>query len=115
MIDAPTPPGRAPKLSPEEFRSRQLAALAAWVLASAHTQALVLAFEDLHWADPTSLYVLHALAERGAQAPMLIIATTRPEFRLQWKLRSHHGVISLAPLDAGEVAKMVGEIVMGHA
>jgi predicted ATPase len=115
MIDAPTPPGRAPKLSPEEFRSRQLAALAAWVLASAHTQALVLAFEDLHWADPTSLDVLHALAERGAQAPMLIIATTRPEFRPQWKLRSHHGVISLAPLDAGEVAKMVGEIVMGHA
>ena len=35
VIDAPTPPGRAPKLSPEELRSLQLAALAAWVLASA--------------------------------------------------------------------------------
>ena len=66
VIDAPTPPGRAPKLSPEELRSRQLAALAAWVLASARTQPIVLAFEDLHWADPTSLDVLQALAERGA-------------------------------------------------
>ena len=115
MIDAPLPPGRVPKLSPEELRSRQLAALAAWVLAGARTQPLVLAFEDLHWADPTSLDVLQALAERGAQAPLLIIATTRPEFRPPWKLRSHHGVISLAPLDAGEVARMVGEIATRHA
>src|SRR5271156_2244657 len=115
VIAAPPPPGRAPNLSPEELRSRQLAALAAWVLAGARTQPLVLAFEDLHWADPTSLDVLQALAERGAQAPLLIIATTRPEFRPPWKLRSHHGVISLAPLDAGEVAKMVGEIAARHA
>ena len=104
-----------PKLSPEELRSRQLAALAAWVLAGARTQPIVLAFEDLHWADPTSLDVLQALAERGAQASLLIIATTRPEFRPPWKLRSHHGVISLAPLDAGEVARMVGEIATRHA
>jgi class 3 adenylate cyclase/predicted ATPase len=115
VIDAPLPPGRIPKLSPEELRSRQLAALSAWMLAGARTQPLVLAFEDLHWADPTSLDVLQALAERGAQAPLLIIATTRPEFRPPWKLRSHHGVISLAPLDAGEVARMVGEISAHHA
>ena len=115
VIDAPLPPGRVPKLSPEELRSRQLAALAAWVLAGARTQPLVLAFEDLHWADPTSLDVLQALAERGAQAPLLIIATTRPEFRPPWKLRSHHGVISLAPLDAGEIVRMVGEIATRHA
>jgi class 3 adenylate cyclase len=115
VIEVPLPSGRAPKLSPEELRSRQLAALSTWVLASARTQPLVLAFEDLHWADPTSLDVLQALAERGAQAPLLILATTRPEFRPPWKLRSHHGVISLAPLDAGEVARMVGEIATLHA
>jgi len=115
VIDAPLPPNRVPNLSPEELRSRQLAALAAWVLAGARAQPLVLAFEDLHWADPTSLDVLQALAERGAQAPLLIVATTRPEFRPPWKLRSHHGVISLAPLDAGEIVRMVGEIATRHA
>ena len=115
VIDAPLPPGRVPKLSPEELRSRQLSALSAWLLAGARTQSLVLAFEDLHWADPTSLDVLQALAERGAQASLLIIATTRPEFRPLWKLRSHHGVISLAPLDVGEVARMIGEISTRHA
>jgi class 3 adenylate cyclase/predicted ATPase len=115
VIDAPLPPGRIPKLSPEELRSRQLAALIAWVLAGARTQPIVLAFEDLHWADPTSLDVLQALAERGGQAPLLIVATTRPEFRPPWKLRSHHGVVSLAPLDAVEVARMIGEIAVRHA
>ena len=38
------------------------------------------------------------------------MATTRPEFRPPWSLRSHHGVISLAPLDRAGVARMVGEI-----
>ena len=115
VIDASLPSDRVPKLSPEELRSRQLAALVAWLLAGARTQPIVLAFEDLHWADPTSLNVLQALAERGAQAPLLIIATTRPEFRPPWKQRSHHGVISLAPLDTGEVARMIGEIATRQA
>ena len=68
---------------PEELRRRQLAAMAAWILASAKTQALVLAFQDLHWADPTSLDLIRALAERGAQEPLLIIATARPELDLR--------------------------------
>ena len=83
--------------------------------AGARTQPAVLAFEDLHWADPTSLDLLRALAERGAQAPLLIIATARPEFRPPWTMRSHHSVISLAPLDRAQVAPMVGEISARHA
>ena len=58
---------------------------------------MVLAFEDLHWADPTTLDVLRSIAERGALAPLFILATTRPEFRPPWSMRSHHGTISLAP------------------
>ena len=84
--------------------------MTAWVLAGARSQPVVLAFEDLHWADPTSLDLLRALAERGAQAPLLLLATTRPEFRPPWSLRSHHSMISLSPLDRAEVARMVGEI-----
>ena len=76
---------------------------------------MALAFEDLHWADPTSLDLMQALAERGAQAPLLILATARPEFRPAWSLRSHHSVISLSPLDRADVALMVGELSARHA
>ena len=92
-----------------------MAAMTAWILAAARTQAIVLAFEDLHWADPTSLDLMRALAERGAQAPLLIIATARPEFRPPWSVRSHHSVISLSPLDRVQIAKMVSELSAHHA
>ncbi|MBV8441803.1 MAG: AAA family ATPase, partial [Hyphomicrobiales bacterium] len=115
LVDIPLPEERTAKLSPEELRRRQLAALVAWVLAGARSQAAVLAFEDLHWADPTSLDLMQALAERSAQAPLFILATTRPEFRPAWRLRSHHSVISLSPLDRADVAQMVGELVARHA
>jgi hypothetical protein len=60
------------------------------------SQAVALAFEDLQWADPTSLDLLQMLAGRGAEAPLLLIATARPEFRPPWGLGPHHSVISLA-------------------
>jgi predicted ATPase len=115
LLDIPLPAERAPKFGPEEMRRRQLAAMVALLLAGARTQPVVLAFEDLHWADPTSLDLIQALAERGAQAPLLVVATTRPEFRAPWGMRSHHAVVALAPLDRTEVRRMVGEIAAQHA
>jgi predicted ATPase len=115
LLDIPLPRGSETTLAPEEIRCRQLAALTTWVLAGARSQPIVLAFEDLHWADPTSLDLMHALAERGAQVPLLILATARPEFRAPWSLRSHHGVISLGPLDRADVVQMVGELASRHA
>jgi class 3 adenylate cyclase len=115
LVDIPLPPERAASFPPEELRRRQLAAMTALFLAGARSQPVVLAFEDLHWADPSSLDLLRALAERGAQAPLLLLATTRPEFRPPWSLRSHHSVISLSPLDRADVARMVGEISARHA
>jgi predicted ATPase len=115
LVDVLLPEDRAAKLAPEELRRRQLAAMTAWILAAARTQAVVLAFEDLHWADPTSLDLMRALAERGAQAPLLIIATARPEFRPPWSVRSHHSAISLSPLDSVQIAKMVRELSSRHA
>jgi class 3 adenylate cyclase/tetratricopeptide (TPR) repeat protein len=115
LVDIPLPPERAASFPPEELRRKQLAAMTALVLAGARSQPVVLAFEDLHWADPTSLDLLRALADRGAQAPLLLLATTRPEFRPPWSLRSHHSLIALSPLDRAGVARMVGEISASHA
>jgi class 3 adenylate cyclase/predicted RNase H-like nuclease len=115
LLDIPLPNDRAPALAPEELRRRQLAALTNWVMAGAKVQPIVLAFEDLHWADPTTLDVLRGIAERGALAPLFIVATTRPEFRPPWGMRSHHGTISLAPLDRAQVRDMVAELSARHA
>jgi class 3 adenylate cyclase len=115
LLEMPLPKERVLTLAPEELRRRQFAALAGWTIASARVQPVVLAFEDLHWADPTTLDVLRGLAERGALAPLFIVATARPEFRSPWSIRSHHGTISLAPLDRSQVRDMVAELSARHA
>ena len=115
LLDIPLSQERVPALAPEELRRRQLAALTAWVMAGGRVQPIVLAFEDLHWADPTTLDLLRGIAERGARAPLFIVATTRPEFRPPWGVRSHHGTISLSPLDRAQVRDMVAELSARHA
>ena len=99
LLDIPLPTEGANPLPPEELRRRQLAALTNWVIAGARVQPVVLAVEDLHWADPTTLDVLRGIAERGARSPLYVLITARPEFRPGWGMRSHHATISLAPLD----------------
>ena len=51
----------------------------------------MLAIEDVHWADPTTLDFIRGIAERGALVPLLLLITARPEFRPPWGMRSHHG------------------------
>ncbi len=116
LVDIPLPPERALQaVAPDAFRRRQLAALNNWIMAAARSQPLVLAVEDLQWADPTTIDVLKGIAGRGALAPLFVLVTTRPEFRPPWGSRSHHGTISLVPLDHNQVPLMVGEIAARHA
>jgi AAA ATPase domain/Adenylate and Guanylate cyclase catalytic domain len=115
LLDIPLPQERAPTLAPDELRRRQLTALTAMMMTSARVQPVVLAIEDLHWADPTTLDVLRGIAGPGALAPLFIVATTRPEFRAPWDMRSHHATISLAPLDRAQVRDMIAELSARHA
>jgi predicted ATPase len=101
------PAENAPLLAPP--------ALTAAVIASARVQPVVLAVEDLHWADPTTLDVLRSIAGHGALAPLFIVATTRPEFRPPWDMRSHHATIAIAPLDRAQAREMIAQLSARHA
>ena len=69
LLDIPLPQERCPALAPEELRRRQLAALTNWVMAGARAQPVVLALEDVHWADPTTLdFIARHRRTRGAGA-----------------------------------------------
>jgi class 3 adenylate cyclase/predicted ATPase len=115
LVDIPLPQERVLNVASEELRRRQLGALIAWVMASARAQPVILALEDVHWADPTTLDILSGIAERGALVPLLVLITARPEFRPHWGARSHHGTISLVPLDRHHVRRMVEDLSARHA
>ncbi len=79
---------------------------------------VVLAFEDLHWSDPSTITLLDLLARRTERARLLIIATHRPvailpgEHPLRILVQELAGRycedLSLPPLTAGEVAEYLG-------
>jgi DNA-binding SARP family transcriptional activator/predicted ATPase len=65
--------------TPEHIRHRTFLALRDFVLALTRRQPVVLAFEDLHWADSLSLDLISLLMEALTQGPLLLLCVYRPE------------------------------------
>jgi class 3 adenylate cyclase/predicted ATPase len=97
-------------LSPEQRRRRLLATLVEWVLGAARVQPLVVATEDLHWADASTLELIQLLVEQGATARLLLLYTARPEFHAEWPPRAHYMQITLSGLSARNVRAMLEEV-----
>ncbi len=111
LLNLPLPPKYPPSpLSPEQQRRRLLATLVEWVLGAARMHPVVIAIEDLHWADPSTLELLQLLVEQGATARLLLLYTARPEFRVPWPLRAHHTQITLNRLSSRNARTMVEEV-----
>ncbi|MEU9343239.1 AAA family ATPase [Streptomyces sp. NPDC048278] len=85
------------------------------------TGPLVLAVEDLHWADEASLLMWRRLCRASVQLPLLVIGTCRPvpgntELEpLRRDLRSRGGqLIELDRLPEVEVARLTGLLAHGE-
>jgi class 3 adenylate cyclase/tetratricopeptide (TPR) repeat protein len=72
----------AVELAPVQLRELLLGRLVALLRAIAASGLVVMVFEDLHWADPTTLELLDRLTNAGLPAGLLILGTARPD--LQW-------------------------------
>jgi class 3 adenylate cyclase/tetratricopeptide (TPR) repeat protein len=111
LIDVSVPAKYPPsRLSPDQQRRRLLATLVELALGTARMQPTVIAIEDLHWADPSTLELVQLLVEQGERARLFLIYTARPEFHVQWPLRAHHTQITLNRLSARNVRVMVREV-----
>ena len=91
LLAVPLPEGSyaALTLTPQQQRQQTLDALVAWLLAEAERQPVLAVYEDLHWADPSTLELLGALLEQAPTVPMLTVLTFRPVFVPPWPSRSH--------------------------
>jgi class 3 adenylate cyclase len=95
------------KMSPQRQKDDTISLLVDLVAAIAMRQATAVIFEDLHWADPTTLEVLGSLINRSESLPLLILTTYRPEFVPHWKRGPHITHIGLARLSRTQSANMV--------
>jgi class 3 adenylate cyclase/predicted ATPase len=117
LLSVPLPEGRYPPvwLSPPQQRQRTLDALVAWLLAEAERQPVLVVWEDLHWADPSTLEFLSLVIDQVPTARMLTLLTCRPEFRSPWAPRSHLTQLTLGRLGRAQVEVMIEHLTRDKA
>ena len=64
----------------------------------ADVRPLLVVIEDMHWIDPTSLELLDLILDAGEDIPMLMLMTTRPEFKVPWPPREDLVMVPLQRL-----------------
>jgi len=116
LMSVPVPEDRYPRLSmtAQQQRDATLDAIVAWLIELAERAPVLMAWEDLHWADPTTLETLGILIEQTPTAALLVVATYRPELTPPWPQRSHMTPITLNRLERPEVETMVGHLTGGR-
>lgn len=96
------------------LRRETLEAVPALLQEAAERRPLVVAFEDLQRADPTSLELVGRMIDQVAMASVLLILTCRPGFRPPWGHRAQLTQLRLAPLDGGEIDRIIGSPAAGE-
>jgi tetratricopeptide (TPR) repeat protein len=69
----------SPELTPEQERRYMLHGMGEFIERAANNRPMVLTYEDLHWADESTLLLLRHLGGRAQQLPLLIIGTFRDD------------------------------------
>ena len=84
-----------------------------WLEAEAERQPVLVVWEDLHWADPSTLEVLGLIIEQAPTVPMLHVLTARPVFSPPWPHRSHLTPLVLTRLERPQVEALIVQQVGG--
>lgn len=109
--------GRYPalQLSPAQQRRRTHAALLDHFESRSRKQLILLLFEDVHWADDTTLELLDLIVERARLLPMLVLVTFRPEFDPPWSGLANVGSLTLGRLNPDDVKGVATQVANGRA
>jgi class 3 adenylate cyclase len=115
LLAVPLPDGRYPPLHlpPLQQRQQTYDALVAWMLEEAERQPVLMVWEDLHWADPSTLELLGLFIDQAPTAPLLHLLTFRPEFVPPWPPRSQMTPLMLHHLERPQVEAMIARLTNG--
>ena len=116
FLSLPHPAG-VPSLtmSPQKQKELTQAALVAWLIEETEQQLVYNSWEDLHWADPSTLEVLDLLLPQVPTTRLLAVLTFRPEFVPPWGTHSYLSQLTLSRLGQSLVNVMVERVTGGKA
>ncbi len=90
-----------------EASQRVIAVVTDVLLRLSAVDVVVIAFEDVHWADPSTLDVLGSLIRRGARNRMLLVIAARAPFVPPWEPTSNQTRIELIRFPTATSKQMV--------
>jgi len=109
-----SPDARLAELTPQRRKERGFAAVLRQLEALAQVQPLLGIFEDLHWADPTTLELLERLVANVMRMPTLLVVTARPELQPAWIGQPHVSMVALSRLGREQAASLVHRLASGR-
>ncbi|MEO8716174.1 MAG: adenylate/guanylate cyclase domain-containing protein [Acetobacteraceae bacterium] len=77
-------------------------------------RTLILVAEDLHWIDLESQDLLDLLVGRIPKLPILLVATSRPEWRCRWKPGPWLTELQLSPLSEKALGELLARRLEGN-
>jgi class 3 adenylate cyclase len=101
-------------LTPEKLKERTEDALVALSLEEAERRPVVEVWEDVHWADPSTLDLLGQLIDQVPTVPLLLVLTYRPEFVPHWPARSHVMSLTLNRLERPQIEILANRLAGGR-
>jgi len=114
LLSLPQPPDAlALNLSPQKQKQKTQEALVAWLVEEAERASVYCAWEDLHWADPSTLELLGLLLNQVPTTRLLVLLTARPEFTPPWSSRTHLTPLTLARLPRTQAAELIEKVTDG--
>ena len=117
LLSMPLPDGRYPPLhlSPQQQKRKTAEALVVWLVEAAERQPILAVWEDLHWADPSTLELLSLIIDQSRTAHMLTLLTCRPEFQLPWSPHSHLTHLTLNRFTHPQVERLIAQAMHGKS
>ena len=100
-------------LTPEQQKEKTLKVLVAQLRSLSRHQSVLMIFEDVHWADPTSLELLDMIVEQAPRVRVLALITFRPEFTPPWTGHTYITSLALNRLSRELSAAMLEKVTRG--
>jgi predicted ATPase len=114
LLSLPHPADYPPiTVSPQKQKEKTQAALVAWLVEETEHNTVPTLWEDVHWADPSTLELLTLFLDQVPTTRLLAMLTFRPEFTPPWGNRSHLSHMTLSRLGRSESEMMVGQVMGG--
>lgn len=111
LLSLPHPEGYPPlNLSPQRQKQNTQDTVVAWLSEEAEHRPVLSVWEDLQWADPSTLELLSLFLDQVPTIRMLVLLTFRPEFIPPWAIRSHVSQMTLSRLPHKQAALLIERV-----